>query len=124
MEAILLSPGRSVQTPRELQILLAIFRKQGNNSEALKILESENLGISSRVAKGDWSLVRKKLEILEEEQLWQDEWTFCKKMLEDALPEQTDEVDGLASQIVNAQGDDWRVWQGLVRSSRQLNIEE
>ncbi|KAI9809860.1 MAG: hypothetical protein M1825_000293 [Sarcosagium campestre] len=116
----LLSPGRSVQTPQELQLLIAIYRKQGHLLECLRILDSSNLGISSRVAKGDWSLVRAKLDILEELNLWHEEWKFCKGLIKDAQSTSPIEHGEGIQQAVHTQGDDWRVWQGLIKANREI----
>ncbi|KAI9791920.1 MAG: hypothetical protein M1833_001302 [Piccolia ochrophora] len=120
----LLSPGRTVQTPQELQMLVSIYRAQGHTKELVTLLQSSNLGTSSRVAKGDWSLIRSQLDILEVEGLWQDEWDICKRMLDGTEYGPRDEMRLDDDQRSNVNGDDWRVWQGLVRSSGKINTEK
>ncbi|KAI9789744.1 MAG: hypothetical protein M1816_005783 [Peltula sp. TS41687] len=116
---VLLSPGRSISTPEELQLLVTIFRRANEASEALRILDSQNLGISSSVAKGDWSFVRHKLEILEEQKRWHDVWTFCKDLLVGASSTLDDKT---SSEATN--GDDWTIWKAFIGANTQLNKSE
>ncbi|KAI9821584.1 MAG: hypothetical protein M1832_003258 [Thelocarpon impressellum] len=64
----------------------------GFKTEAVKILDSANLGINSTAAKGDWSFVRIKLDLLAEQEMWQVMWDFCESLLEKARqpPQQLD----------------------------------
>lgn len=116
----LLSPPRAIQTLEELLLLLAIYKHQGYVREALAVLDSSNLGILSTVGKSNWSLVREKLDLLEEAGMWQEEWDYCRTLLENAQPRNKKDgtehnLDALASQ-----GDDWRLWTGLIVSSQEI----
>lgn len=90
-------------------------------SEALKILDSQNLGISSSVAKGDWSFVCHKVKILEEQKRWNDVWTFCKDLLVGASS--TLEYDHNTSSEAN-NGDDWTIWKAFIRANTEINESE
>jgi hypothetical protein len=105
-------------------LLLSVYRQQGYKEEALEILDSDNLGIRSTVAKGDWSFVRQKLELLEEQGLWKSEWDFCKMLLDKASPEDSGDKIGENPTAPNAMGDDWKVWQGFLTAARMINTEE
>ncbi|KAI9781440.1 MAG: hypothetical protein M1839_006034 [Geoglossum umbratile] len=121
---ILLSPGRAIQTPHELHLLLSVYRQQGYKAEALGILDSNNSGVSSAAAKGDWSFVREKLDLLEELGIWEMEWDFCKMLLDEASPRNSGNgIDGNLT-APDTKGDDWRVWQGLLVAARGINGEE
>ncbi|KAI9818225.1 MAG: hypothetical protein M1827_000850 [Pycnora praestabilis] len=117
----LMSPGRAIQTPQELHLLISILLRQGCAEDALAILNSENLGVWSTVAKGDWGLVRKKLEILERQKLWLEEWEFCKELLDRAYGGTANPSNESEASPPDAKGDDWRIWQGLLTASRELN---
>ncbi len=117
----LLSPPRAIQTSEELQLLLAVYRHHGKIKEALEILNSPNLGISSSVGKSDWSLVLGKLNLLEEAGLWQEKWDYCKMLLESALSRNSGATNGTKEESVASQGDDWRLWTGLINSSQILD---
>ena len=117
--------GRSVQTPQELQLLLSIYRRQGYSEEALRILDSPNLGISSNAAKGDWNFVRIKLDLLAERAQWQHLWDFSTSLLDKARqpPQELDNGwDG--PKMVDFHGDDWRVWQCLIQACTRINTAE
>ncbi|KAI9765827.1 MAG: hypothetical protein M1840_007109 [Geoglossum simile] len=121
---ILLSPGRAIQTPHELHLLLSIYRQQGHKVEALAILDSNNLGVLSTAAKGDWSFVRQKLDLLEELEIWEREWDFCKILLDRASSTSSSDGIGENPTAPDTKGDDWRVWQGLLAAARKINSEE
>lgn len=87
----------------------------------MRILDSPNLGISSSVAKGDWSFVCQKLEILEEQKRWHDVWAFCKTLLVDASP--TLKHDDKSSSEANT-GDDWRIWKAFIHAATEINKPE
>ncbi|KZF24609.1 hypothetical protein L228DRAFT_281666 [Xylona heveae TC161] len=107
-----LSPGRAIQTPEELRLLVSIYRRQGALKELADIMASSELGSGSAVAKGDWAFVREHIQILEDLVKWTEEWELCKKLL--------DLVRGDVSDT-DLYGDDWRVWEGLLLSCEKLD---
>ncbi|KAI9704283.1 MAG: hypothetical protein M1836_007144 [Candelina mexicana] len=119
----LLSPGRAIQTPQELSLLLSIYQEEGHTQEALKVLGSRNLGIWSSVAKGDWNLVRLKMNLLEQLSMWLEAWTFCGSLLNAACPT-TDAVNwGFPQLGSDTKGDDWRVWQCFLTACKELSYQ-
>ena len=114
--------GRCIHTAQELHLLISIYREQGYKEEALQILDSANLGVRSTVAKGTWSMVRDKLELLEESELWPQLWDFCKTTLDEARGE--DHANGNARQPNPPHGDDWTVWKCLVTACNEMDMEE
>lgn len=115
----LLSRPRAIQTLEELLLLSAIYKHQGFVREALAILDSPNLGILSTVGKSNWSLVREKLDLLEEAGMWQEEWDCCRTMLERANPNNRDTAEPQRDALASL-GDDWRLWTGLIISSQKI----
>ncbi|KAI9851121.1 MAG: hypothetical protein M1838_004456 [Thelocarpon superellum] len=114
-------PGRSIQTPQELHLLLLIYRRHGYVAEAMQILQSAHIGTHSSVAKGDWSFVRIHLDLLEEAGRWSDLWHACLALLRKAQedPPTPDDVTHEPPSSP-AYGDDWRVWKGLVVACTRL----
>lgn len=104
----------------ELLLLLAIYKHQDYIKEALAILDSTNLGILSTVGKGNWSLVREKLDLLEAAGMWQEEWDYCRTLLENARPQTNADTTELHHDALASQGDDWRLWTGLIVSSQKI----
>ncbi|KAF7592889.1 hypothetical protein BBP40_012301 [Aspergillus hancockii] len=112
----LLSPPRAIQNPEELLLLIKIFESQGQHDEIVKILDSENLGISSRVVQNDWTFVGVKLSSLEKAEMWTQGLAYAKSLL--AIPSNDDERKNLQER------DDWAVWKLVLISTRRINSQE
>lgn len=112
-------PAKAIQTPQEIHLLLSIViecaaNREAGLKEALEILESNNLGVNSKLAEGDWwGLVRRKLEVLEELKEWEKVREECKKLLAGS-------IEGVDKGGNTGKGDDWRVWEGLLNSTETL----
>lgn len=118
-------PHKTIQTTQELLFLTSVYRQQGYIDEALKVLDSASLGVDSAVAKGDWSVVRVKLELLECRKRWQESWEFCRIILEKARPKPLDQSNGTAgTPLPEAYGDDWRIWVALIDASQAIGTDE
>lgn len=98
-----------------------IYRQHGHVKEALEALNSPNLGTSSRIGKGNWVLVREKLDLLEEAEMWQEEWDYCRTLLDGAHSQNQTATNGADAEILTSQGDDWRLWTGLLTASQNLD---
>ncbi|KAI9757114.1 MAG: hypothetical protein M4579_003592 [Chaenotheca gracillima] len=120
----LMSPGRSIQTPQELHLLLLVYLDKEKETEALKILSSANIGIGSPIAKGDWDFVRIKLDILQTLEKWDETWNFCKTLLEASSASPAKEPKEDEPRPKTVPGDDWNVWMSLISASRKSdNVE-
>lgn len=116
----LLSPPRAIQTPEELSLLVKIYEAQNRHDELLEILDSQNLGISSRIAQNDWSFVRTKMLILEKLGRWEEGLKLARELL--ALPDSsTDDAKAAASV---EEKDDWKVWSLLLAATENLENAE
>lgn len=109
----LLSHPRSIHTTEELYLLYKIFYTQGRHAEAVKILDSENVGISSRILKNDMTFVLCKVESLTSAELWEDSLSYAKSLL--TVSDNEEEQNSLQ------QYDDWEVWQLLTNATRHIN---
>ncbi|XHG00685.1 hypothetical protein AWENTII_004114 [Aspergillus wentii] len=112
----LLSPPKAIQNTEELLLLIKIFESQDRHSEIAKILESENLGITSRIVQNDWALVGAKILSLEKAGMWTEGLSYTKNLLK--IP--TNEAEKKALQ----ECDDWTVWNLLITAVKNINTPE
>lgn len=112
----MLSPAKAIQTTEELLLLIKILETQERHSEIVKLLDSENLGINSRIVQNDWTFVGTKLESLEKAGMWTEGLAYAKSLL--AIPSDENERKALQEH------DDWAVWNLLVASVRNINNSE
>lgn len=110
----MLSQPRAIQTSEELSLLIKIFESQERYGEVVTSLNSENLGVDSRIAQGDWSFVRAKLLNLEKAGLWEEGLKFTRELL--SLPHETENESSAGIQ----ERDDWCVWKLLFSSTEKL----
>jgi N-terminal acetyltransferase B complex non-catalytic subunit len=112
----LLSPARAIQSAEELLLLTKIYESQGRYDEIVALLNSENLGINSRIVQSDWSFVTTKLDALERVGNWQEALSFAQELLHLA-----DDVPDGTGGMNNREKDDWKVWNLLLTAARQLD---
>ncbi|RAL08991.1 MDM20/NAA25 family protein [Aspergillus homomorphus CBS 101889] len=112
----LLSPPRAIQSAEELLLLVKIFESQERHAEIVKILDSDSLGLNSRVVQNDWSFIGVKLSSLEKAQMWTEGLEYAKSLL--AIPSNEEETKALQER------DDWAVWHLLLTSTQQINSPE
>lgn len=112
----LLSVPRAIQNPEELFLLIKIFQSHQLHAEIARVLDSENVGLSSRIVQNDWSFIGTKLESLINAGMWAEGLSYAKSLL--AIPE--DEAGQKALQ----ERDDWAVWNLLVTAAENVNNPE
>ncbi|KAL3437638.1 N-acetyltransferase B complex non catalytic subunit-domain-containing protein [Aspergillus tetrazonus] len=112
----LLSPPRAIQSAEELLLLVKIFESQGRHAEIIKILDSDNLGINSRIIQNDWSFVGVKLSNLEKAEMWTEGLLYAKELL--AIPSSEEERKAIQER------DDWAVWHLLVTATQKIDTAE
>lgn len=110
LQTDLLSYPRAIHNPEEMYLLFRIFEKQDRHAEAVKILDSENVGLKSRILQNDWIFILCKISCLKSGGLWEDGVSFVKSLL--TVPD--DEKGQKAIQ----QYDDWEVWYLLMKAGR------
>lgn len=113
----MLSPPRAIQTAEELLLLVKIFQSQGRNDEILKTLDSENLGLKSRIVQNDWFFIREKFLCLERAEKWADGIQYAKELL--SMPD-----DDEAAKSLLKERDDWGVWTLLLNSTKKIDDKE
>ncbi|KAI5282926.1 hypothetical protein KEM54_002465 [Ascosphaera aggregata] len=104
---------RAIQNSEELLLLVRIFETQGRFVETAETLNSKTLGTDSQVAQGDWIFTQERLRSLEKAKLWEELLRTAKQLL--TLPE----GDSDSISFNSEERDDWEVWQGLLRSTRE-----
>lgn len=142
-------PPRAIQTSQEVNLFLEVLPYVAPDTatatkEALELLSSPNLGVDSKIGSGDWwGLARRRLDLLEESGDWNQVWKECEELLhgvetkakeerENGTPEKKEETvvaetDGTAAaegEETKGRGDDWRVWEGFVKSAGELYNQE
>lgn len=89
-------------------------------SKIVELLDSEHLGIKSRIGQNDWSLVTTKLAMLEKAGLWEQALEFTRGLL--SLPAELAE-DGKNPPEVEEK-DDWQVWNIMLTAAEKLPAQE
>ncbi|EEH47984.2 uncharacterized protein PADG_04068 [Paracoccidioides brasiliensis Pb18] len=115
----LLSPPRAIQTSEELFLLIKIFNTQESYEEIVHLLNSQNLGVESRIAQNDWSFVSAKIASLENAGLWDEALSFTRELL--SLPNEL--ANGSAAAAAQEK-DDWLVWSLLLKSTEKSGKKE
>ncbi|KAI9368067.1 N-acetyltransferase B complex non catalytic subunit-domain-containing protein [Aspergillus egyptiacus] len=112
----LLSPPRAIQSAEELLLLVKIYESQGRHAEIVKILDSKNLGIKSRMIQNDWSFIGVKLSSLEKAEMWAEGLSYARELL--AIPSTEEEKKAIQEH------DDWAVWNLLLTATQKLGSAE
>ncbi|KAI5302990.1 hypothetical protein KEM56_000142 [Ascosphaera pollenicola] len=104
---------RAIQNSEELLLLVKILETQGRFVEIADTLNGKALGTESKVVQGDWTFTQERLRSLKKAKLWEELLRSAKNLL--ALP------DGDAKDLSfdPEERDDWEVWQGLLRATRE-----
>jgi hypothetical protein len=110
-------PPRSIQTPQELAFLYRITKMWGSLRDINALLHDPALGPDSKAAKGEWWVIRTKVETLEELEEWEELFEYCLALLKKAR------VNVNGGSIVDARGGDWVVWQNLMAATLNLGDE-
>lgn len=111
-----MSVPRAIQTPEEIILLIKIFESQGRHTEVAKILDTENVGLKSKIINNEWTFVGSKLKALESAGMWSEGLAYTKSLL--AIPD--DEAGWEALQA----HDDWAVWRLLISATENINNPE
>ncbi|KAJ5408707.1 hypothetical protein N7509_002590 [Penicillium cosmopolitanum] len=107
----LLSQPRAIQKPEELRLLIEILTSQGRHEEALQILDSENLGIHSRIVRGDSTFIGLKMaSFASAGNMWDEAFTFVQSLL--TVPSEDERG---RKQLLEL--DDWNLWNLLYEAT-------
>ncbi|KAL8709120.1 MAG: hypothetical protein Q9220_006141 [cf. Caloplaca sp. 1 TL-2023] len=108
-----LKNGRVLRTPRDVLFLLDVYESENQHEEALAILDSNRTGIQSRIGKRSWSLVLRKIKLLEYLQNWPVLFRYCFEILNEAGPQnESPEKHGFGEF-----GDNWSIWTAMVNAA-------
>ncbi|EXJ96403.1 hypothetical protein A1O1_01529 [Capronia coronata CBS 617.96] len=76
------SPGKAISSPEEIALLVQILNSTGRSAETVKLLQSNSLGMESRVGKKDPQIVLSLLlESLELSEQWDEAHSLCQNFL-------------------------------------------
>ncbi|KFY55521.1 hypothetical protein V496_06983 [Pseudogymnoascus sp. VKM F-4515 (FW-2607)] len=110
-------PVRSLQTPQELLLFHRILDANHQTPDRLKAYKDPYIGVSSKIAKGEWVFKRDHVLLLEDEGEWQELVDVCDELLEGAQSTTT-------GKMVDARGADWRVWTAFINAAIELQTKE
>ncbi|CAG8027283.1 unnamed protein product [Penicillium nalgiovense] len=109
----LLSPPRAIQTAGELLLVIRILETQDHYAEIVQLLNSENVGLSSRIVNNDRTFMLIKVTALGLAGLWEEGHSYAKSLL--AVSEDEAERSTLHER------DDWKYWNLLIVAVRHLD---
>ena len=90
--------------------MIEILGSQGRYEEALNILASDNLGMQSRIVRGDSTFIGLKIScLLDAGNKWDDAFSYAQSLL--TVPDDEDGRKGLLEL------DDWKVWDLLCQAT-------
>ncbi|KAF7717372.1 Cytoskeleton organization protein Dec1 [Penicillium ucsense] len=104
------SPPRAIQTSEELRLLIKIYETQGKSSEVVKILDSDNLGLKSRIVQNDNAFLGFKAANLIAAQMWEEGVAFVKGLY--GVSDNQERLKALR------EIDDWSIWNLLVTATK------
>jgi N-terminal acetyltransferase B complex non-catalytic subunit len=79
----------------------------------VKILDSANLGLNSRIVQNEWFFVRTKIANLQKAELWEQGLDLARHLL--TTPE-----DAAQAKKLLQERDDWAVWALLLSATQKL----
>ncbi|KAJ5194007.1 N-acetyltransferase B complex non-catalytic subunit [Penicillium cf. griseofulvum] len=109
----LLSPTRAIQTAEELLLVIRVFESQYRWEEIVQVLNSHNVGLSSRIVNNDRTFMIAKVMALGAAGLWEEGYSYAKSLL--AVPDDEAERNALHER------DDWKYWNLLIAAVRHLD---
>lgn len=121
---VIKGPGKSawaIATSEDLSLLVRIYREQGRNEEAFQFLDSM-MSSSFKPGKEHWEHSRQFIELALLTQRWKALRKFCLAVLQDARRALLEPSN--ASTRWGKLGDDWKVWEGLVKASSEIGSLE
>lgn len=89
---------------------------QNRPAEAVHILDSENAGLSSRIANNDRTFMMEKIQCMGLAGLWKEAYAYAKGLL--AVPEDDEARKSLLER------DDWKIWNLLLNGLRNLTDDK
>lgn len=97
-------------------LLVTILESQERHAEIVKLLDSETVGLNSRILQDKLHFLGKKLESIEKAQMWDEGLAYARSLL--TLP------DGEGGLKALQERDDWAMWTMLGAATRHLNTVE
>ncbi|KAI5805362.1 N-acetyltransferase B complex non catalytic subunit-domain-containing protein [Peziza echinospora] len=123
----ILIPPRAIHTAQDIHLLLTIIEHASpaptplaRSIEALAIVDSKNLGLESKIGKGDYlGLLRRKLALLKDVGRWATLWEFCGGLLRAARTPETEKKTEKKTELPEI-GDDWTLWESYLTAAGEL----
>ena len=93
------------------------MQANGQTADRLKAYKDPYIGVSSKIAKGEWVFKRDHVLLLEDEGEWQELIDVCDELLEGAQSTTT-------GKMIDARGADWKVWEAFIYAAIELQTKE
>ncbi|KAL6716429.1 hypothetical protein ACLMJK_005996 [Lecanora helva] len=113
--------GRQIETMEDRSLLLRIYRTQGKYKEAIDLMLHSPIGLPSLTGGTRWYFMRQYMDILELAEQWKDLYEVCRIVLRNSRKGQAFIDSGFNFGDI---GDDWKVWQLLVKSGDKVGLDE
>lgn len=94
-------------------MLIRIYETQGRNSEVVKLLDSENLGLKSRIVQNDTAFLGYKAFNLGAGKMWEEAISYVRDLY--TVPEDKEKLKVLREL------DDWSIWNLLIQATKNSN---
>lgn len=108
----------------DLLLLVRVYQAQGNYGEAISIVEDARAGSITGIGKNQWELVRKLIDLFESANRWEELFSLCDRLLDEAQQEIAQRMFEASGYPFGSQGDDWKVWQGLIKAASKISTRE
>jgi hypothetical protein len=92
-----------------------LLKDQKYDKAGVKLLQHEQLGPASKVAKGLWIFRLKEVQLLELQERWEELFELCRDLLSKARRHEHEE-------LVDAQGAYWDIWRLFLKSAEALTL--
>lgn len=98
----------------DLLLLVRIYRAQGKYDETIKVISH----FQEKRQSTTWDVVKQLIELYELTHQWKKLYGYCTSLLDEALEPSKTPNSGFGKL-----GDDWKVWQGLLKANEEINHE-
>jgi hypothetical protein len=97
----------------DVALLVYIYQKHGHLKELLKILDSDQIGVNSKLGLTDGQFINAKIEVLTRENMLLELRTFCESLLQD-VADYTEKNRVNDPAVKETSADNWTVFAAFV----------
>jgi len=97
----------------DLALLVYVYQKHGHLKELLKILDSDQIGVNSKLGLTDGQFINAKIEVLTRENMFLELRIFCESLLQD-VTDYTEKNRVNDPAVKETSADNWTVFAAFV----------